>query len=262
MNVELSLIAKYRRHLMKAFFYIAQDPTINTCAGMADSSSRAYGKLKACTDDTWSFRIDPPWIIPIRGKKGYFENEKAALVVGGEITATNSVFSKYNFFMSIIRSHNNSDDRMYDSCCEEQKKGDNRIVRRFHIDTGEGKELTLEPKSHVQFGGLCHEKQAIENYYGKPLHYCLDNKLDIPRMPYPPFDIILLLDLVLRQFETAIEKGFVEKAEWRKFVKGSEDFRLREYYYQIKSYYENKEANRAANEKTLFETLCDTHFHF
>jgi len=264
MNATTStLISDYKKHLMDAFFYIARDPTINKCAGIAGSSFQVYGKLKSCPNNSWTFQIIPPWIIPIMGKKGYFENDQATLVIGGEISVTDCIFSKYNFFVSIVRNHNNSEnDRTYDSCCEEQKKCVNRIVRRFHFDTGAGKEFTLETNSHIQFGGLCHEKGAVEKYYGKPLHYCLDNKLDTPRIPHPPLDIILIFDLIIRQFETAVEREFVEKSEWINLVRGSEDFRLRKYYDQIEKYYKNKTAKHSKYRKTLFETMCDKDFEF
>jgi len=221
-----------------------------------------YSMLKDADDDSWFLSIDPAWIVPIK-EDDYFGNG-AYLIIGGEIQVDEREFKKYNFYFSIVRSSHSSEEskNRYLSCCEKRtcikKKG--RIVRRFHFDTGKGIPETLEARSHLQFGGICHEEQAIREYEGVDVHYCLDNKIRIPRFPYPPIDIVVLLDILLRQFETSIDRSFLEKAEWVKLVRRSEDLRLQRYYSRINEYYRRKkteEGRKRVKLKTLFETLCE-----
>jgi hypothetical protein len=258
------LLSDYKKHLSVAFHYISQDPMIkHVRPEISDSSEKIFSKLKSCnSSSTWAFTIDPPWIVQIR-KDRYFGDCDASLAIGGEMRVVNSAFDRYNFYVSIIRNYWGPKNlTVYDSCCEANCRGINRIVRRFHFDTDGGIKDTLETKSHVQFGGICHEETAIREQIGKSVHYCLDNKLDIPRLPYPPIDIILLFDILIRQFETEINKDFVGKSEWIHIVRTTEDFRLKNYYREISNYYQKKETGRADSRKTLFETMCDEDFCF
>lgn len=215
-------------------------------------------ELKGTNSDFWSLNINPPWSIPIIDDD-YFENYSAYLVLGGEIQVERNNFKSYNFFCSIIRGAYSSPEakKKYNSCCE---NGDFReccrIVRRFHFDTSDGIPEKLEAKSHLQFGGICLEEEAIKEYEKVDLHYCLDNKIEIPRLPYPPLGIIELLDILLRQFNTPIDRKFIEDSEWIYLVKQSEDFRLFRYYSIINNYYIRKNKG-VGKPKTLFETLCE-----
>lgn len=229
-------------------------------SAIADSSTSLYSILKAADDDSWSLYFDPPWIVPIT-KDDYFEDNSAYLVIGGEIKVDHGDVKKFNFYFSIIRSSHSSMEFKKKilclSCCERDFKDKSRIVRRFHFDTGEGIPEILKAKSHLQFGGICHEHQAIKEFEGVDLHYCLDNKMKIPRFPFPPIDIIILLDILLRQFETSIDRSFVEKSEWRRLVRKSEDFRLCRYYFRIHDYFLQKRTRDRRSLKTLLEYLCD-----
>jgi len=222
-----------------------------------------YSTLKGADDDSWYLRIDPPWIVPIT-EDDYFERYGSYLVIGGEIQVEERKLRKYNFYVSMVRNSNSSEESKhgYLSCCEKdaRTRAKSRIVRRFHFDTGKGIPEILEPRSHIQFGGICHEEQAIREYEGVDLHYCLDNKIRIPRFPYPPIDIVILLDILLRQFKTSIDRSFLEKPEWLKLVRRSEDLRLQRYYSRINEYYQGKKTNEGKKRvklKTLFETLCE-----
>lgn len=157
------------------------------------------------------------------------ENNAAIIVIGREIEVGNNEFKKFNFYVSIIRNcfSSNKSKSKYISCCEGFCKNDSSVVRRFHFDISIRIPEIFETKSHLQFGGICHEQSAFFEYYGSNLHYCLDNRIDIPRLPYPPLDIITLLDIFLRQFNTSIDYTFEKKKEWIDLVRKSEDFQLK-----------------------------------
>ena len=109
----------------------------------------------------------------------------------------------------------------------------------------------------MQFGGSCNrDEEAVRLKEDAELHYCLDNLIEIPRFPYPPIDIILLLDILLRQFDTKVDRGFVEDPSWLRLVLRSEDFRIKAYYKKINDYFRHK-GNIQPPIKTLFESLCE-----
>jgi hypothetical protein len=255
--------SSYRDYLLKAFLYISRDPIISRgCKEIAESSIRIYSRLDSSRpSSSWGFEINPPWIIHVK-EDDYFDKFGASLVIGGRIVVRNSSFDEYNSYASIIRNYwsTGTSGTAYSSCCEANSKDSSRMVRRFHFDTGVGKQSILETKSHMQFGGICDEEEAIAKHDGKKLHYCLDHKLKIPRLPYPPIDIVILFDLLIRQFNTVIDKEFAEKKEWIELVRTSEDFRLRKYYDKIGSYYEGKRTKQRI--RTLFEAMCEEDFCF
>jgi len=225
------------------------------------SSSSLHSQLKAASDGSWGLRIDPPWAIDIVEDNYFCETRAAYLLVGGAIEVDDFCFRRYNFSVSIVRNSQSSvkSKRLFLSCCEKRYNKESRIVRRFHFDTGEGTPENYENSSHMQFGGLCdRDKIAVMEKENASLHYCLDNLIDIPRFPYPPIDIIVLLDILLRQFKTSIDRSFVETRSWLELVNRSEDFRLKAYYTKINEYFNKKGIEvRGTTVKTLFESLCE-----
>lgn len=254
-----SNFSEYKKLLVKFFQHLRNSKEIwSAGTNIYDSASSLHSILKDADENSLWISIDPPWVIPIINDP-YFEQYDAYLVLGGEIKVSEKKFEKYNFYCSIVRraTASNESKKKYNSSCElGDFKNYCRIVRRFHFDTGEGIPENLETKSHLQFRGICQEKLAITNYEKVDLHYCLDNKIRVPRFPYPPISIIELLDILLRQFRTSVEETFIKKKEWAKLVIRSEDFRLEKYYSQISDYYKRKNI-KDIKPKTLFETLCE-----
>lgn len=220
--------SNYKGHLEKCFKYIFNNPTINAkCHSISGAAKRAYNKLKTTRSNAdWALKIEPEWIIPIE-KDRNFQNSSAFLLIGGIIRIRNFRFTRYTFSVSIVTK--------------------NDIVRRFHFDVDTGDFKILKPICHMQFGGKAHETNSYPN-----LNYPLDPLIEKPRFPFPPIDFVLLFDLLLRQFNTVIGRKFVEEHNWKKLVKESEKYRLRDYYVQIQQYFNN--INKEKN--TLFEKLC------
>lgn len=219
-----------------------------------------HSKLKATGDGTWCINFDPPWAIDIIKNK-YFGGQKVAyLLVGGIVNVENYSFKNYGFYVTIIRNSYSKSKRKrcLTSCCEKHFRKESRIVRRYHFDVAHANLKTYETISHFQFGGIHNKDQiAVLKKEGVPLHYCLDNQLDIPRFPYPPIGFIMLLDMLLRQFQTSIDTSFIESNNWLNLVSKSENFRISSYYEKISQYLKNKPRDIKNSEiKTLFGYLC------
>lgn len=219
---------EYKNHLQVFFEYIFNNGDINVkCPQISGYAKRIFSKLKSYKDDAnWSLSIDPPWIISIENDKD-FRNRSAYLLISGKVEVRNAAFTFYSFSVCIVI--------------------DSKIVRRFHFDVDTGISTILKPKCHMQYGG-----KAFEQNFMPDLNYSVDPGIKKPRFPFPPIDIILLLDLALRQFGTSIGQKFVEEAFWKSLVKQSERIRLNDYYYQIQQYFDNLNADK----RTLFEKLC------
>ncbi len=116
-------------------------------------------------------------------------------------------------------------------CCKVGEESRRSIIRRFHFDVDEGiigvEEQRWTP-SHLQYGGTRREPG---------IHSCLHPKMRFPRIPFPPMDLILLIDLCLQQFSPDL-KGFFMSAKWRKAVIATEDLWQKGYYARISKYFE------------------------
>lgn len=250
-------VVAYKRHLEKSFTYIANNDIINeNCSNLTNYARSILSKLKSSRETKWSYKIDPPWLIPILRDRN-FRKDNASLLLGGIMSVDESQL-KYSFSTTILVFPTGETPDFDDpliassiSCCERYNYDKNIAIRRFHLDVSEGVPKILEPKSHLHLGGYIYQEEYdhIQN-----LHYCGYSSIAIPRFPNPPLDFVLLIDFLLRQFNTIIEKRFVEDPNWRNIVKMSEKFRLEQYYISIMKYFEIK------NNRTLFETMCHKEF--
>ena len=258
-----AIIEDYKTHLQRAFWHISKDHSIRSatdCPTITTSCEQIYQKLKSIDSAKyWSFTIDPPWIMPLRNSEGYFSADEAYLVIGGEFTVKDFVVVTENYYLTIIRKHGSK--TQYVSCCEKDHNMENRIVRRYHFDKCEGDSEKYEANNHVHFGGTIEDLASFCHYVGgEGLHYCLDNNLDPPRFPYPPLDFVLMIDLFLHQFQTSINKNFLNTNEWIEIVKKSEDFQLKQYYDAITKYYSDKLNKRIDKHSTILKKLCEKGF--
>jgi len=239
--------------------YLFNSKEINTVnKSISDFSLSWYSHLKEANADHWRLSIDPPWALEIVEDK-YLGKNTAYLLIGGEIEIHNFSFKSYNFYATIVKKaqHASHDTHTYLSCCEKEYGNTSRVVRRFHFDTGNENPETYESSSHMQFGGIYdREISAVKEREDVILHCCLDNKITLPRFPYPPIDIIVLLDMLLRQFNTFVERSFLETKTWLDLVRRSEDFRMKSYYCKINQYFNQKNPVVPAQNRTLFEFFC------
>jgi hypothetical protein len=170
--------------------------------------------------------IAPPWRIPITDDKD-FRDHPGHLLLGGKIEVRNCRFWFYSFALCIVTNNN--------------------IARRFHFDIDTGKGKAIKPKCHMQYGG---EAKHELRYY-PTLNYGLEEWMSTPRLPYPPLDIVILIDFLLRQINTPLSQKFAKEPNWTSLVRKSEKLRLKEYYNQIHGHL----AHSNDNSRTLFEKL-------
>ncbi|MFX0091846.1 MAG: hypothetical protein ACFFBD_08805 [Candidatus Hodarchaeota archaeon] len=218
----------YKNHLQTFFQYLYNNGDVNAkCPQISGYAKRIFNKLKSYSDNAnWALSIDPPWAISLEDDEDFL-NRSAYLLISGKIIVENSMFTFYSFSVSVVM--------------------DSDIIRRFHFDVDTGIKKILKPKCHVQYGGKAHEKNSMPH-----LNYLINPEIKKPRFPFPPLDIILLLDLTTRQFVTSLGKKFVKESFWKNLVKKSERARLNEYYNQILQYFNNLNTDKL----TLFEKMC------
>jgi|GEM_PF-5834257 hypothetical protein len=246
-------VLKYKNHLENCFKYIADSDFINEkCSYISGNAKNIFSRLKNSSDKKIFFKIDPAWIIPLYGDDN-FKNSSTCFLLTGCMDLEEKI-SKYSYSATILSSSNMTqpETTINTSCCDLVHYNEDRVIRRFHLDLDVGSTSITEPKSHLHYGGriLEEELQAFPK-----LHYCIDSKIGTPRFPHPPLDFILLFDLLLRQFNTTIDKKFVEDRYWKKLVKNSENFRLKQYYDSILHYFSDEPID-----KTLLELMSSTDF--
>lgn len=65
---------------------------------------------------------------------------------------------------------------------------------------------------------------------GPAPHYCMDNYLDLPRIPIAPMDLVLVLEFLLDQLPCRGLDALIKESTWAGLVKRSEQFWLLPYH--------------------------------
>ena len=95
-----------------------------------------------------------------------------------------------------------------------------RVMLKFHFDKKCEDAKILEPKYHFHIGGKSDENEC----------YWHPKQIELPRLPYPPMDIIILCDIILlNYFPNQYTKLKSDNPEWRKLVKKSQNFFQKDY---------------------------------
>jgi hypothetical protein len=219
-------VDRYKKNLEQFFFYLYKSTDMNArCSKIAEQSGSIYSKLRSIKDgDNWSLSISPPLNMPIENDED-LQTHEGCLLVGGRVVVEKSKLVFHSISICIVIN--------------------DKIARRFHFDVAAGDAYSAKPKCHLQYGGDArHELEFMVN-----LSHDLDPWLKKPRFPYPPIDIVLLFDLLLRQVETAVGRKFVKEPYWKKIVKKSERIAMKSYYDTIHKYFDSE------TKDTLLETL-------
>jgi hypothetical protein len=215
-------------------------PAVYSSATSIFSKLRTYGN-----NSDWAIEIDPPWEFEATALREGPSKRPVSVLLSGQITVKGCHFSKYSFVVSvIIRSLYGTHSAPLASCCEKFKKVpyDVRVLRRFHLDihTDPSDIVEKRPICHIQYGGKAKELEAY--------HYCQDSWLDKPRFPSPPFDVLLLLYMILRQFQGSAK--FVDR-DWLALIRKSEKLIWGAYYDQVA-----RQLNQDSK-SLLYDALCD-----
>lgn len=110
-----------------------------------------------------------------------------------------------------------------------------RVMLKFHFDKKCVDTTISEPKYHFHVGG----KSENEECYWHP------DELELPRLPYPPLDIIILCDIILMNyFPDHYKKLKEENPDWFKLVKNSQKLFQKEYIKNVLDSITNDDDNK------------------
>lgn len=164
-----------------------------------------------------------------------------------EVTKKAFAIKKYNFEIRIwseekdviIRDGFDSEEigkKIMDSGCR-------RVMSRFHFDIkSTDTQRHLEPFSHFHIGGDSEDHE-----------FCwLHNKIEIPRFPHPPMDLILLSELILASFFQIPSQGLRIDPFWRSMVQFSQKNFLKPYF---------DECNYVIDNPDRVQSTLLTHLH-
>jgi hypothetical protein len=102
-----------------------------------------------------------------------------------------------------------------------RESGCRRVMSRFHFDVkSTNTQRHLEPFSHFHIGGDSEDHE-----------FCwLHNKIEIPRFPHPPMDLILLSELILASLFHDQSKELRDDPFWKNMIQFSQDCFLKPYF--------------------------------
>jgi len=213
-----------KEHLKKALNFLIRQPYFSESGYNLKHLSNALAKLKEDYPD-WNTVISH-LEIPILDEE-LLEHDPE-IIIGGIIEARDYEVIYSTFSASIIFTTEAPEPSSYTrilnapSCCLKDHANKRRIIRHFHFDFQP--KSKIKPTSHFQYGGSFPEEED----YGD-CHYCLDHKLKIPRIFFPPMDIVLILDLIIREFNTPL-RNLTEEGEWTNLVFESQKLWWKNYW--------------------------------
>ncbi len=230
-----------RKHMLKTLqFFTNNSEFASLSSDQIRFVNSAFSKLKGTSDREWSIEI-PQLEIPISEKQ--LAEHHPTLLIGGKIEGKGNeiTFSSLSVCITFTTESPNpvgptgtssyTKSLNVSSCCLNQNRNTKRIVRRFHFDYQPSE--SDKPVSHFQYGGKFPESERY-----KDCHYCLEHFLKNPRFHYPPMDLVLLLDLMIREFETPLDKWKYEN-NWNALVFKSQELWWKDYWNKLAGYLNN-----------------------
>jgi len=147
----------------------------------------------------------------------HYTHHQPTILIGAVIKGDRDKILYESATLSVTFSTETAANNLYTgdsvSCCYGKLGNKKRIVRHFHFDFQPGVERIVP--SHVQFGGKFNQQGHVGD-----CHYCLEHFLEPPRIPIPPVDYIMLIDLAIREFETDL-RAIADDRNWRAIVEDS-----------------------------------------
>lgn len=167
--------------------------------------------------------INPNIVFPYKNPKG--GNRKFYISLGGSINFNDGIICRQSLCLNLMLEHTEGYDNVPDDWNSYPMATGYNILRRFHFDLDVKNDDISKPKFHLQYGG------NFENSYlhMKNVHYKLFSPLDHPRLPLQPYDIVMLLDFILREFELGGDE-IIQDSGWNKHVIECEKIWLEPYY--------------------------------
>jgi hypothetical protein len=238
----------YKKHLENVFHYLSYNPDIaNGCPKVSEYASQACKRLQLQKDPcNWELKIGP-WHIPISDEDDNFYGQNAFLSLYGLVKAENSKLVALSFSAGIFLPTRSIIGKNC-KCSRKNQKTAARLVRLFRFERGIGNAKTAETGVHFHYGGLPDENLASCEFF-----HCLEYWIKKPRIPFPPLDFALFLELFFKQFNVGLKEKFFVEPFWVNYVQTSEVFLLKGYYDKIGVYFSQNKGP-----KTLLDNLCST----
>ncbi|WP_038182931.1 hypothetical protein [Vibrio rhizosphaerae] len=168
--------------------------------------------------------IKPNIIFQYKNPKG--GKRKFHISLGGVIKLQQGIITEQCLVLNLMLEHTEGCDAIPDGWDNYPIENGYHILRRFHFDFDTNNDDISKPKFHLQYGGNF-ESEYLE--VDEEVHYKLFSPIDHPRLPQQPYDIVMLFDFILREFELG-GKGVINDSGWNKHVIECEKIWLIPYY--------------------------------
>ncbi len=239
----------YRSHIKKAVQFLSKHNVVNkNCPEMYGSCQTMLSSLAVTPkkNNPWRVEISQAWRIPVTKNKLCGAQGDSSLIITGYINTKNGKLQDQSISVSLILNPNKNQKEVngYDS--GKLVKNVPVVVRRFHFDYDLGIDENDRPRSHIQYGGKFEKDRiGIDN-----LQYRLFSSLETPRIPCPPYDLVLVVDLFLHQYETPLDQ-IKQEPEWQRLVKESEELWTKGYYCVLTNH-----LNSTGATESLYKRQC------
>lgn len=192
----------------------------------------AKADLEQANEDSWELSFDPFLIFNLSSDRDY-PNGNGQARLGTNIKVEGGEYKMFSstLLLAIKEEEGEEPPVELDYCCvdnatrEEPWKTLFHVLEQVHWDFDTGRESDEpKPACHFQVGGKIPDAAFNSDY--EEYHYC-SNGLDKPRIPHPPMGPILILNMLVDQYESL--ESF-DQHEWRGMVRKGENTLWSPYY--------------------------------
>jgi len=219
-----SWAGQYREHLLASLRFLMTSQSVSSYArGLATSCGLAFTQLQRSGSEDWELSMEPWSIELLENPTTRGQEECREIVMAARILAASGELKYQTIPASII---------IGPQCFVHQppwraaddNSGRRVAIRRMHFDYDAN--VTQWSRSHLQIGGNPAELATLGKY-----HFAMSEDPSEPRIPYPIYDWIIVLDLMLREFATNLT--LPQEPAWRALVRRSEELLLRPYFQRV-----------------------------
>ncbi|WP_152420141.1 hypothetical protein [Halorubrum distributum] len=231
-------------HLLEELIYLESLPGV--FAENRDSVELILEQFERMDCHNWTLDIAPNFVIEINESQGNDSEDSRRdyaisggfAVIGGLINVCDGEFENYALNLTFLTQpeselRGEGENRYLGApCCRREvlENPDWRVAKRYHfdIDIGNNKNES-KPVTHLQSGGSFDADHFPEHRSYIDPHYCR-TPLDKPRLPHPPMDPLLIIHLLVEQYQSL--QNIVQDT-WAHRVKVSEQQMWTKYYSRI-----------------------------
>lgn len=200
-----------------------------------DSIANAWYSLDNGDENNWSFQLEPYLVFNLKSKRDFSDGRGQARL-GGNIVVQDGEYQNFSSSLILAIQHPENEDEDLPAglnhCCVDNAAEEissrhtfYHILERIHWDIGTGDEQDKnKPVSHVKIGGELGSPAFDTDC--EQWHYC-PNHLDKPRIPHPPMDPILVLNMIIEQYDSP--ESF-NQHQWAGIVSEGESILWNPYY--------------------------------